>query len=81
MPKLKSNSSLMSDNNDFSDSFLKGSAIAPKGYNLSEFELTIDNTQEIEERVSKSFLAVDAFSTEINGGCGCGGTGGGGCGH
>ena len=75
MFKLKSNSSLVSDN-DFSDSFLKVSVLTTEKHNLSEFELTMDNTQEIEERVSKSFLAVDAFTTEINGGSGgCGGSG------
>jgi hypothetical protein len=80
MPKLKSNSSLMSDN-DFSDSFLKDSAVATKKYDSSEFELVMPNIQEIEERVSKSFLAIDAFTTEINGGSGGSGScGSGGCG-
>jgi hypothetical protein len=75
MSKLKFNSKLTTDNG-FSDSFLKDSAVAAERFKLSEFELTIDNTQEIEERVSKSFLAVDAFTTEINGGSGgCGGSG------
>jgi hypothetical protein len=59
--------------------------LATKEHNLSESELaepqTIDTlpAQEIEERVSKSFLAVDAFTLELRGGSGSGtGSGSGG---
>jgi hypothetical protein len=76
MSKLKFNSKLTTDNG-FSDSFLKDSVLTTEKYNLSESELAMPDTQEIEERVSKSFLAVDAFTTEINGGCGTGSSGGG----
>jgi hypothetical protein len=84
MSKLKSGSRLMTDN-DSKDSFLKDSAIATREYYFSEFELAMPNTQEIEERVSKSFLAIDAFASEINSGSGRGsgsgsGTGTGGMG-
>jgi hypothetical protein len=75
MSKLKSSSSLMVGNG-FKDSFLKNSAISTKKYDFLKSKLTIPNTQEIEERVSKSFLAIDVFATEINGkGSGSGGSG------
>ena len=71
MSKLKTILSRLISDNSFRDSFLKDAALATKEYNLSEAELaglqTIDisNTQNIEERVSKSFLAIDIFTAEI----------------
>ena len=71
MSKLKTILSRLISDNSFRDSFLKDAALATKEYNLSEAELaglqTIDisNTQNIEERVSKSFLAIDVFTAEI----------------
>ena len=71
MSKLKTILSRLISDNSFRDSFLKDAALATKEYNLSEAELAglqaidISNTQDIEERVSKSFLAIDVFTAEI----------------
>jgi len=75
MSKLKSKS--------VKNSFLKDAAPAAKEYNFSASEFaglqTIDmpNVQEIEERISKSFLAIDAFTPELRGGSGTGSSGSG----
>jgi len=86
MSKFKSiHPGLISDNL-FRDSLLKDAVLATKKYNLAEPELlelrAVDrpNTQEIEEKASKSFLVIDAFTTDISGidcanGCGTGGCG------
>ena len=73
MSKLQLMLARLISDNAFRNSFLENAALAAKEYNLSESELaqllTIDiaDTQEIEERVSKSFLAIDAFATDIYG--------------
>ena len=70
MYKLKSKS--------VKNAFLKDSVPTTKEYSFSKFELAeLQNTQEIEESVSKSFLALNAFTTELRGG-GSGGSGSGG---
>jgi len=65
------------------DFCLKDTVLATKEYNLSESEVEmIQDAQEIEERVSKSFLAIDAFTPELQSPCGSGsgsGSGGGCC--
>ena len=81
MSKLQLILSRLIFDNAFRNSFLENAALAAKEYNLSESELgqllTIDiaDTQEIEERVSKSFLAIEASFTAGIGGTGYSGSG------